>query len=389
MTNPAPTDLGRALGLYLHWPFCARICPYCDFNVYRPKGDDEALLAAILADMASWRDHSGPRSLASLHFGGGTPSLMKPAWIAAVIETADRLWGLEAGAEIGLEANPNDQARFDGIAAAGVRRLSLGVQSFDDPVLAALGRDHDGAGARQAINRALAAFDRVSVDMIYAHAGQTLPEWRAELGEALASGAGHVSAYQLTIEPGTAFGKRTERGETLAVDGDGAADLYELTGEMCEAAGFPAYEVSNHARSAADRSIHNRIYWEGGEWIGVGPGAHGRLGRSTQDGRIATTASRRPADYINRVARTGSGLAADGREMLAPLDDMIERAFLGLRVTEGLDLDHLAVTTGCQPDAAGIDRMVEGGFLVRDGTRIRLTTAGRLLADRVTREILP
>ncbi|RKQ96780.1 radical SAM family heme chaperone HemW [Maricaulis maris] len=384
------TDLGQALGLYLHWPYCARICPYCDFNVYRPKGDDEALLAAILDDMADWRERTGPRALASLHFGGGTPSLMKPDWIARVIEAADRLWGLSTGAEIGLEANPNDQARFAGIAQAGVGRLSLGVQSFDDAVLAGLGRDHDGSGARQAIDMALSSFDRVSVDMIYAHAGQTLSDWRTELGEALATGAGHISAYQLTIEPGTAFGKRTERGETLAVDGDSAADLYELTGEMCEAAGFPAYEVSNHARSDADRSTHNRIYWEGGDWIGVGPGAHGRLGRSTADGgRIATTAARRPSDYIAGVATRGSGVPDAGREQLSPHDDMIERAFLGLRITDGLDLDHLAAATGCQPEAAGIDRMIDEGFLARDGVRIRLTPAGRLLADRVTREILP
>ena len=389
MTDPAPTDLGQALGLYLHWPYCARICPYCDFNVYRPRGDDQALLAAILDDMADWRERTGPRPLASLHFGGGTPSLMKPDWIATVIERADQLWGLDARAEIGLEANPNDQARFAGIAAAGVRRLSLGVQSFDNAVLAALGRDHDGSGARTAIDLALAVFERVSVDMIYAHAGQTLAQWRAELGEALASGAGHVSAYQLTIEPGTAFGKRTERGETLAVDGDSAADLYELTGEMCEAAGFPAYEVSNHARSDADRSTHNRIYWEGGDWVGVGPGAHGRLGRSTEAARIATTAARGPADYMACVAASGSGVPDAGRETLSPHDDMVERAFLGLRVTDGLDLDHLAATTGCQPDQSGMTRMIEDGFLVRDGARLRLTAAGRLLADRVTREILP
>jgi len=389
MRVSTPAKLGQALGLYLHWPYCARICPYCDFNVYRPKGDPEALLDAILKDMANWRAKTGPRALSSLHFGGGTPSLMEPGWITRVIETADRLWGFVSEPEIGLEANPDDRARFAGIAQAGVRRLSLGVQSFDDRVLAILGRAHDGSDARMAIASALAAFDRVSVDMIYAHAGQSLEDWRVDLGDALSSGAGHVSAYQLTIEPGTAFGKRTGRGEVLAVGDDNAADLYELTQGMCEAAGFPAYEVSNHARSLADRSLHNRIYWEGGDWIGVGPGAHGRLGQSAGEGRIATTALRRPSDYIESVTHTGSGVSEDGAERLQPDDDMVERAFLGLRVVDGLDLDHIECATGRQLVAADIDRMVADGFLIRDGARIRLTGQGRLLADRVTREILP
>ena len=200
MTAAPRTSLGEALGLYLHWPYCSRICPYCDFNVYRARGDDDALLAAILSDMADWREKTGARALASLHFGGGTPSLMRPDWIGRVIETADRLWGLAEDAEIGLEANPGDQARFAGIAAAGVQRLSLGVQSFDDTVLATLGRDHDGDQSLAAIDTALAAFPRVSVDMIYAQSGQDVAAWSAELKRALASGAGHVSAYQLTIE---------------------------------------------------------------------------------------------------------------------------------------------------------------------------------------------
>ncbi|WP_417486784.1 radical SAM family heme chaperone HemW [Maricaulis sp.] len=389
MTEAGGLQLGDALGLYLHWPYCARICPYCDFNVYRPKGDVEALLTAILADMADWRGKTGARRLASLHFGGGTPSLMQPAWIERVIDTAERLWGFEAGAEIGLEANPADRARFAAIGRAGVARLSLGVQSFDDTVLARLGRDHDAGQAREAIDAALSAFARVSVDMIYAQSGQTVDAWSRELGEALESGAGHVSAYQLTIEPGTAFGKRTERGETLAVDGDSAADLYEATQDLCASHGFPAYEVSNHARSLADQSVHNRIYWEGGDWIGVGPGAHGRLGQSSGRGRVATTACRRPADYIAAVSNAGSGIAVDGLERLAPEDDLVERAFLGLRVIDGLDLDHLLATTGCAPDAGAIDRMVGDGFLQRAGARVKLTEQGRLLADRVTREILP
>ncbi len=389
MTLQPATHLGRALGLYLHWPYCARICPYCDFNVYRPKGDDDALLEAILADMAAWRVRTGARPLASLHLGGGTPSLMTPDAVARVLETADRLWGFAPGIEIGLEANPNDQARFAGLAEVGVQRLSLGVQSFDGAVLRQLGRDHDGQSARSAIESALAVFDRVSVDMIYAWAGQDLAAWSRDLGEALGSGASHVSAYQLTIEAGTAFGKRSERGETLAEDGDSAADLYEATQSLCEAAGFPAYEISNHARTPQDRSTHNRLYWEGGDWIGVGPGAHGRLGHSVSGGRYASTACRRPADYIRTVRKSGSGLAPDGFERLTPRDDLVERAFLGLRIIDGLDLNHIAATTGCELDPAGTAQMIEAGMLEQDGPRLRLSPSGRLLADRVTREILP
>ncbi|WP_297735817.1 radical SAM family heme chaperone HemW [uncultured Maricaulis sp.] len=389
MTGSTATSLGHALGLYLHWPYCARICPYCDFNVYRPKGDDDALLDAILADMADWRVRTGDRPLASLHLGGGTPSLMTPTAVARVLETAERLWGFTTDIEIGLEANPNDHVRFAGLAEVGVQRLSLGVQSFDDAVLRQLGRDHDGPSARSAIESALAAFGRVSVDMIYAWAGQDLAAWSRDLGEALASGASHVSAYQLTIEAGTAFGKRSARGETLAVDGDSAADLYEATQALCDAAGFPAYEISNHARTPQDRSTHNRLYWEGGDWIGVGPGAHGRLGHSAKGGRFATTACRRPADYIRSVQESGSGLAADGTERLTAQDDLVERAFLGLRIIEGLDLAHVTASTGCVLDAAGITQMIEAGMLEQDGLRLRLSARGRLLADRVTREILP
>lgn len=389
MTRHPDTGLGRALGLYLHWPYCARICPYCDFNVYRPKGDDDALLDAILMDMADWRVRTGDRQLASLHLGGGTPSLMTPAAVARVLEAAVRLWGFAPDIEIGLEANPNDQARFAGLAEAGIKRLSLGVQSFDDAVLRKLGRDHDGSEARLAIDAALAAFDRVSVDMIYAWAGQDLAAWSVDLGEALATGAGHVSAYQLTIEAGTAFGKRSERGETLAVDGDSAADLYEATQSQCEAAGFAAYEISNHARTPQDRSTHNRLYWEGGDWIGVGPGAHGRLGQSVNGGRHATTACRRPVDYIRAIQETGSGIARDGMERLTPQDDLVERAFLGLRTIDGLDLAHLSASTGCELDAHGIAQMIDTGMLEQDGSRLRLSASGRLLADRVTREILP
>lgn len=387
MTQPVPTALGDALGLYVHWPYCARICPYCDFNVYRPKGEEAALLSAILDDMAHWRTRTGARALASLHFGGGTPSLMSQDQLEAVIAQADRLWGFADGAEIGLEANPKDIEGFAGMAAAGINRLSLGVQSFDDAALAALGRDHDASLARRSIAAAQRAFPRVSLDMIYARAGQTAEQWQDELGEALATGAGHVSPYQLTIEPGTAFGKRAGRGERLAAVPDFAADLYELTEALCSAAGLTGYEISNHARSRADQSVHNRIYWEGGDWIGVGPGAHGRIGRAASGGRAGTEAVRRPSDYIKAVAQTGSGIAEE--EALGTGDEIAERILMGMRLAEGLDLAHLRAATGGSVDADGLARMIAQGFVVRDGDRIRLTGEGRLLADGVSAELVP
>lgn len=388
MTDGAtPAGLGDALGLYVHWPYCARICPYCDFNVYRPKGDDDALLAAMLDDMAAWRERTGARALVSLHFGGGTPSLMTPPQLAAVIEAAERLWGFAGNAEIGLEANPKDIDGFAGMAEAGINRLSLGVQSYDDAALASLGRDHDAALARRSVDAALEAFPRVSLDMIYARAGQDARHWETELGEALASGVGHISPYQLTIEPGTAFGKRAGRGERLAAVPDFAADLYELTEALCAAAGFTGYEISNHACSPADQSVHNRLYWEGGDWIGVGPGAHGRIGRARAGGRAATEAAKRPADYIGAVRERGSGLVLD--ETLTREDEIAERILMGLRLADGLDLDHLATTTGGTVDPDGLDRMVRQGFVEQNGRRVRLTTAGRLLADGVSAELVP
>lgn len=387
MKQPAPTALGDALGLYVHWPYCARICPYCDFNVYRPKGEETALLAAILDDMAHWRERTGPRPLASLHFGGGTPSLMTPDQLDAVIAQADRLWGFATGAEIGLEANPKDIDGFAGMAGAGINRLSLGVQSFDDAALVGLGRDHDASLARRAIDAAQRAFPRVSLDMIYARAGQTAAQWEAELGEALATGVGHVSPYQLTIEPDTAFGKRAGRGERLAAVPDFAADLYELTEALCSAAGLSGYEISNHARSIADRSVHNRIYWEGGDWIGVGPGAHGRMGRAAAAGRAGTEAVRRPSDYVKAVAQTGTGIAEE--EALSPDDEIAERILMGMRLADGLDLAHLQAATGGSVDQDGLARMMAQGFVSQEGDRIRLTREGRLLADGVSAELVP
>lgn len=379
-------NLHDALGLYLHWPYCARICPYCDFNVYRPKGEEDALLAAMLVDMTRWRELTDARPLASLHFGGGTPSLMSETQLARLIEHAGALWGFEAGAEIGLEANPNDMDGFAGMAAAGINRLSLGVQSLSDEALDMLGRDHDANEARRAIESGQGLFDRLSVDMIYARAGQSADEWRTELQTILDSGVAHVSPYQLTIESGTAFGKRRERGERLTSEAELGADLYALTEEVCTAAGLGLYEISNFARSLEDQSRHNRLYWDGGDWIGIGPGAHGRLGRHGSGGRRAIAPERRPSDYI-RVMDSDGWWPED--ETLSATDEAAERILMGLRLVDGLDRSALRLATGRDINADQADEYAAQGLVELDGDIICLTAQGRIFADRISNELVP
>ncbi|MBR9825107.1 MAG: radical SAM family heme chaperone HemW [Alphaproteobacteria bacterium] len=380
------TDTPR-LGLYIHWPYCAHICPYCDFNVYRPKGDTDALLTAIMKDMTAWRERTGARRLSSVHFGGGTPSLLEPGQLSALIDHAAGLWGLASNAEIGLEANPNDAARFTDFRAAGLNRLSLGIQSFDDDVLKRLGRDHNARGAIDAIRLAQQVFDEISIDLIYAWAGQSLDHWHEELKTAIATGAGHLSPYQLTIEPRTAFGKRAERGERLALEPDDAADFYALTETVCAEAGFAPYEISNLARSTHAQSRHNRLYWDGDDWIGVGPGAHGRLGSHSGAGRYATEAQRRPSDYIKAIETAGDGVIAWAR--LSAADELAERILMGMRVQTGLDRERLIALTGFDIDLEGAQKMSELGLVEREGHHIRLTREGRALADGVSSELVP
>ena len=376
------------LGLYVHWPYCARICPYCDFNVYKAaNGTPQALVEAMLADLEAWRDRIGARKLASVHFGGGTPSLMEPSAIAAVLERADALFGFEAGAEIGLEANPNEAGRFDGLAAAGIERVSVGVQALDDASLTALGRDHDAAAGLAAFERARALFARVSLDLIYARAGQSPADWEGELRQALALQPDHLSAYQLTIEPGTAFHKRAERGDLVAPVEDAAADMFEITQDFTQAAGLPGYEVSNHARTPRDQSIHNRLYWEGADWIGIGPGAHSRVGSASTGGRLAAEAARTPADYIAGV-RTG---AAQKTEILSGRDEAVERTLMGLRlVDEGLIPSRIEALAGVGLDmdnAAGL--CVQGVLNEAEGGRLHLSRRGRIYADRIAGMLAP
>lgn len=382
-----PLDPGTDVGLYVHWPYCSRICPYCDFNVVRDRGRGEeqaALAEAILADLEAQAVLTGPRRLASIFFGGGTPSLMDPAAVAAVIARARTLFPTRGDIEITLEANPTDAeaGRFAALAEAGVNRLSMGVQALDDASLAFLGRNHSAAEALRAVELAGRLFPRLSIDLIYARPGQSPDAWARELTAALALGFEHVSPYQLTIEAETAFGRALRRGTLVPPDEDGAAALYETTQAVLGAAGFDAYEVSNHARNAAARSAHNLHVWRGGDYLGLGPGAHGRL---TLDGvRTATVAHRRIADYVSGVA---SGAPWSDREVLSSRDAAEERLLLGLRTTEGAPAALLKALDLSGEDAPVADLVAEGFLTMRAG-RLIATPRGRPVLDGVLKALL-
>ncbi|MGH6965910.1 MAG: radical SAM family heme chaperone HemW [Phenylobacterium sp.] len=378
-------DLGPPdLGVYIHWPYCARICPYCDFNVFKDRaGGEQAYLArAIVADLEAQAAITGPRRLVSIFLGGGTPSLMDPAWAGEIVAAARRLWSPAPDLEITLEANPTDAeaARFAGFADAGVNRLSLGLQSLDDAALAFLGRNHDAATAIRATEAATRAFPRLSVDLIYARPGQTPQAWGDELRRAVALGAEHISPYQLTIETGTAFDRAVKRGAWVPPDPDAGAALFDTTQAVLEAEGFHAYEVSNHARGEAARSRHNLVYWQGLDYVGAGPGAHGRI--TLAGVREATRAAARPADYIARVAETGFSFVE--REALSPREAAEERLLSGLRITEGVPLADIAAL---EIPPAKIADLVALGVLANDPRRLRATPAGRLVLDRLTTEL--
>jgi oxygen-independent coproporphyrinogen-3 oxidase len=373
------------LGVYVHWPYCARICPYCDFNVFRVRrpGEPAALARAILADLEAQAGLTGPRALTSIFFGGGTPSLMEPGWTAEIIAAARRLWTPAPDLEVSLEANPTDAeaARFDAFAAAGVNRLSLGLQALDDQALAFLGRNHDAATGVRAATAAARAFPRLSLDLIYARPGQTPGSWAEELRKAVGLGADHLSPYQLTIEAGTAFDRAVQRGRFTPADPELGAVLYETTQATLEAEGFTAYEVSNHARGEAARSRHNLVYWQGCDYVGAGPGAHGRITRGGV--RHATVGEMRPADYVARVAEGGVGFPE--LEALSPLAAAEERVLSGLRIAEGVAYAELAALDLTPTRTA---YLVELGLLADDPERLRATPAGRLVLDRLTAEIL-
>lgn len=382
-----PLSPASDVAVYVHWPYCARICPYCDFNVVRDRGRGEeqaALVEAILADMEAQAALTGPRRLASIFFGGGTPSLMAPEAVAAVIGRARALFPPPGPVEITLEANPTDAeaGRFAALADAGVNRLSMGVQALDDAALLFLGRNHSADEARRAVAVAKRAFARLSIDLIYARPGQTVNGWTAELTEALDLGFEHVSPYQLTIEPTTAFGRAVARGSWTPPDEDAAAALYETTQAVLEGAGFEAYEVSNHARGVAARSTHNLHVWRGADYLGVGPGAHGRL---TLEGvRTATVAHRGIGDYVAGV-RTGAPWAE--REALDPRAAAEERVLLGLRTVEGVKLADLAAL-GRTSDTGPLGGLIGDRFLRLEGNRVMATVTGRPVLDGVLKALL-
>ncbi len=378
---------GTDLALYVHWPYCARICPYCDFNVVRDRGrveEQAALVEAILADMAAQALLTGPRRLASIFFGGGTPSLMAPEAVAAVIDRARTLFPPRGPIEITLEANPTDAeaARFAALAGAGINRLSMGVQALDDAALAFLGRNHSADEARRAVAVAARAFPRLSIDLIYARPDQTVAGWRAELAGAIDMGFEHVSPYQLTIEPTTAFGRAVARGAWTPPDEDRSAALYETTQVLLEAAGFDAYEVSNHARGEAARSAHNLHVWRGGDYLGLGPGAHGRL--TLQAARTATVAHRGIGAYVAGVA---AGTPWSERDAQSDRDAAEEKVLLGLRTVEGVALGDLAVL-GRAEAAEPLAGLIADGFLAVEADRVRATAAGRPVLDGVLRALL-
>jgi len=367
----------------VHWPFCASKCPYCDFNSHvRAGGIDEArFLAALLRELEHWAALAPGRRVGSVFFGGGTPSLMRPATVSALIDAIARHWPLDAGAEITLEANPSsvEAARFRGYRAAGVNRVSLGVQSLDDGVLRSLGRLHTADEALAAIEIARGTFDRFSFDLIYARPGQTLEAWRRELGRALDIAGAHLSLYQLTIEPGTPFAALHARGKLKVPDGEAAGAFYELTQEMTERAGLPPYEISNHAASG-EECRHNLLYWRYGEYAGVGPGAHGRI---VVDGaRRATSTERHPERWAALVESGGHGLAE-----LLPLtsaEEADEALLMGLRLAEGIDLDRLAALTGFAPYASAVADLAAKGLVERlAANRIAATAAGRIVLDQL------
>jgi oxygen-independent coproporphyrinogen-3 oxidase len=379
-SGPDDTDLA----LYVHWPFCVSKCPYCDFNSHvRATVDQEAWRDALLADLAHEAARLPGRRLGSVFFGGGTPSLMPPATVAAVLDAAALHWTMAPDVEITLEANPSsvEAARFADLATAGVNRVSLGLQALDDAALRFLGRAHDVAEGQAALAVAQSVFARVSIDLITARPGQPLAAWERELAAALALGTEHISLYQLTVEPGTRFATEEREGRLILPDGDTAADLFELTRAMTAAAGLPAYETSNHARPGAE-SRHNLTYWRYGDYAGVGPGAHGRRGG------LATVRHRKPENWLAAVARNGHGTQAE--EPLAPHARATEALLMGLRLAEGVDLARIAALAGgiAPIDDAAVARLAGHGLVARTGDRLRVTEAGALLLDAILPQIV-
>jgi len=373
-------------GVYIHWPFCAAKCPYCDFNSHvRARYDEARWAACVVRELAAVAELQGDRrpDAGSVFFGGGTPSLMSGRAVGAVLDGVARLWSIAPDAEITLEANPNsvEQARFRDYRAAGVNRVSIGVQSLDDVALKALGRLHGAEEAKAAIRLGISVFPRVSFDLIYARPDQTHQAWAAELKGALNFGTEHLSVYQLTIEQATAYATLARQGRLHLPDEDTAAGLYELTQEICEAAGLPAYEVSNHARPGA-ASHHNLTYWRYGDYAGVGPGAHGRL--TVFERRLATQAERLPERWLAAVEEKGTSLTIGD---ISRSDAAHEHLLMNLRLSEGLDLCAYRARWGLSPPRARISALKEAGLLTLKDDRLAATPRGRLVLNSLITEL--
>ena len=382
------SDPGFAV--YVHWPFCKSKCPYCDFNSHvRERVDHDRWRAGLLRELDHYADLTAGRTVTSIFFGGGTPSLMEPSTVGAVIDRVAQRWPVADGLEITLEANPTsvEADKFRAFRTAGINRVSLGIQALDDASLKFLGRQHNAAEATGAIELAARTFDRFSFDLIYARPGQTVAAWQAELARALDYAVGHLSVYQLTIEEGTAFYPLHARGDLVLPDEDVAGDLYEATQSQLTAAGLPAYEISNHARPG-EESRHNLTYWRYGDYVGIGPGAHGRL--TLDGGKFATRAHRAPEIWLERVERDGHGAAAPD-----PIDRDArgtELLMMGLRLSEGVRLARLVEETGRTlddfVDPSALSRLINGGFLTRDADRLVATSEGLQRLNAVLSAIL-
>lgn len=376
-----------ARALYIHWPFCLAKCPYCDFNSHvRETVDHAAWEAALLADLRHEAETASGEPLESIFFGGGTPSLMPPALVGRLLAEAERLWGFAAGIEITLEGNPSsvEAANYAALAAAGVNRASLGIQALDDQTLRFLGRLHDTEEGLRALETAQQVFSRVSFDLIYARPGQAVAAWEAELRRAIGFGTTHLSLYQLTIEPGTRFETMVRKGDFTPLDDDTCADLFNLTRAVTAAAGLPAYEISNHARPG-EESRHNLTYWRYQDYVGIGPGAHGRRGGE------ATVRHKKPENWLSAVAANGHGIA-ESRALGLP-EQAAEAMLMGLRLREGLDLAAAAAQFGFRPaeliDPGKLTLYRAQGLVWQDDTRIGVTEAGMPLLDALLGELVP
>jgi putative oxygen-independent coproporphyrinogen III oxidase len=388
MSDPAAKpDPAGAFGVYVHWPFCLSKCPYCDFNshVRHAAIDETRFLRAFETEIAATAERAPGRTVSSIFLGGGTPSLMQPDTVGAILDTIGKRWPVAREVEVTLEANPTsvEATRFRGYRAAGVNRVSLGVQALDDASLKELGRLHTAQEALDAVAIARANFERYSFDLIYARPRQTPQQWQSELQHAIAEAAEHLSLYQLTIEPDTPFATLHQAGKLITPDDDTARILYDLTQEICADAGLPAYEVSNHARPGAE-CRHNLVYWRGHEYAGIGPGAHGRL--DIDGHRHATMAEKRPEAWLKRVETLGHGLVTD--DVLLPEERADEFLLMGLRLVEGIHPARYTALSGRTLDPARIAVLAAQGFVESDRNgSLRVTPSGFPVLDAVVADL--